>query len=366
MMGVRLFLLFSLAAILMGAGTKMRSFTDLPDTPTPSSPAPSTLRAAAAANPKRPNFLIGAAVAYPPLMAGQAYRETLAREFNTLVAENVMKWESIHPDVEKFNFEAADALVKFAETNQMQVRGHTLVWHQQLGGWLTAKEYTREELLAVLKTHIQTVVSHYKGKIFAWDVVNEAVNDNGTMRESLWYKVIGADYIEQAFRFAHEADPDALLFYNDYSAETLGTKSDAVYNMVKALKAKGVPIDGVGLQMHIGIAVNERPNPQKLKANIERLAALGLQVHITEMDVKIQNGAGTREENLARQGEVYAEVLGVCLQEPACTALLAWGFTDRYTWIPGFTHRPDEPLLFDKDYQPKPAYRTLLQTLAGK
>lgn len=331
---------------------------------TTSSTSQLTLRMAAEKNRQKPGFLIGAAVAYPPLVAGQEYRETLAREFNVVVAENVMKWESIHPAEARFNFDPADALVRFAETNHMKVRGHTLVWHQQMGGWITAKTYTRDELLAILKTHIQTIVTHYKGRIFAWDVVNEAVNDNGTMRESLWYKVIGPDYIEQAFRFAREADPDALLFYNDYSAETINTKSNAVYKMVKELKDKGVPIDGVGFQMHIGIAVNERPNPAKLKENMERLAALGLKIHITEMDVKIQNGAGTREENLKLQGEVYAEVLQTCLNEPSCTALLAWGFTDRYTWIPGFTHHDDEPLLFTKNYEAKPAYTSLLETLS--
>ncbi len=322
-----------------------------------------TLRIAAESRSDKPDFLIGAAVAYPPLMASPIYRDTLAREYNLVVPENVMKWETIEPEEAKFDFDPGDALVSFAEEHQMKVRGHTLVWHQQLPGWLTTGTHTRDQLLAILKTHIQTVVAHYKGHVFAWDVVNEAIGDNGSMRETIWYKGIGPDYIEQAFRFAHEADPDVQLFYNDFGAEGLGAKSSAVYSLVKDLKDKGVPIDGVGLQMHVGIAVNQVPVIENVKDNIERLGALGLKVHITEMDVKIQNGIGTYDEKLAAQANVYADVLRLCLHEPACTALLTWGFTDRYSWIPDFTHHPDEPLPFTVDYQPKPAYAALIQTL---
>jgi endo-1,4-beta-xylanase len=206
-------------------------------------------------------------------------------------------------------------------------------------------------------------MGHYKGKIFAWDVVNEAVDDNNKMRESVWYKVIGPDYIEQAFRFAREADPDAKLFYNDYNTEGMGSKSGAVYKMVKELKEKGVPIDGVGLQMHIGAAPGEAPSAKALAANIKRLNDLGLEVHITEMDVKIQKLSGTDEEKFQKQADVYAMVLKTCLEAENCTALVTWGLTDQFSWIPGFTGHPDAPLLFDKKYQPKPAYHALIKVL---
>jgi endo-1,4-beta-xylanase len=284
-----------------------------------------------------------------------------------VVAENVMKWDATEPTKGTFTFAAGDQIVDFAEANGMKVRGHNLLWHQQLPGWLSGGKYTRDELLDILHNHIKNLVEHYKGRVETWDVVNEAVGDgSGSLRSDLWLTTIGPDYIEQAFRFAHEADPKAKLYYNDYGGEGMNTKSDAIYELVKGLKEKGVPIDGVGLQMHIGIASFERPKLADLAANMERIAALGLEVQITEMDVKIQNGSGTDNEKLAAQAQVYADTLRTCLQQKACTALLAWGLIDKYSWIPGFTGKPDAPLLFDDNYQPKPAYTALLDVLSQK
>ena len=311
------------------------------------------------------NFYMGAAVAVGPLLASSDYSSTLSQQYNMVVAENVMKWYATEPLQGTFSFSQADQIVDFAEANHMAVRGHNLVWHNQLPGWLTSGTFTYDELLAILQKHIEGIVTHYKGRILDWDVVNEGVADDGSLRSDLWLKGLGPDYIAQAFRFAHAADPKAKLFYNDYNGEGNSRKADAIYELVKGLKSKGVPIDGVGLQMHVGIGTYQAPAVADVAANMDRLAALGLEVQITEMDVKIQNGSGTPDENRAAQARVYGDMLQVCLQHKACTALVTWGFTDQYSWIPTFTKKDDAPLPFDKAYQPKPAFMALLNSLTG-
>jgi len=306
-------------------------------------------------------FGIGAAVAVQPLRDVPLYGETLAREFNMLTPENVMKPMYIQPERGVFKFDAADMLVEFAEKHAMRVRGHTLVWHNQLPAWMRDGKFGRDELSEILRQHIITTVSHYRGRVYAWDVVNEAINDQAGWRDTIWYKTLGENYLADAFRWAHEADPDALLFYNDYNADGLGAKSDAIYQLVKDLLAQGVPIHGVGLQMHIG--ADDPPPAQDVAANIARLNTLGLQVQITEMDVKIQKLDGDQESRYARQAEVYGEIAKVCLEAENCTALVLWGFSDAYSWIPGFTGHPDDPLIFDRNFQPKPAYHALVKAL---
>src|SRR5262249_18770950 len=207
-----------------------------------------TLRDAATARGLR----VGAAVNITPFRNEPIYSQTLGREFNMLVAENVMKFDALHPAQNTFNFTDADALVAFAEANNMAVRGHNLVWHNQIPSWLTNGNFTRDQVIAILQNHISTVVGRYRGRIVAWDVVNEAINDsNGQLRsESFWLQKIGPEYIAMAFQFAHQADPDAKLYYDDFGAEASGTKSDAVFNLVSGLVNQGVPINGVGWQMH--------------------------------------------------------------------------------------------------------------------
>ncbi len=290
-----------------------------------------------------------------------AYRAVLAREFNMLTPENEMKFESVHPERDRYNFAPANTLVNFAKENDMQVRGHTLVWHMQLSDWLTEGKWTPEELMTILRQHIYTVVSHYRGQLVAWDVVNEAIADDASLRDTIWLKGIGQEYLEMAFRWAHEADPQVRLFYNDYGGEGLGKKSDAIYALVKDLRQRDVPIHGVGFQMHVGI--KNRPNPEAVAANIKRLDELGLEVQITEMDVKISEGTGTREEKLAAQAEVYRNMMRVCLAASNCKAFLLWGVSDRYSWIPGFIKQPDAPLIFDESSRPKPAYAALVEEL---
>lgn len=304
---------------------------------------------------------IGAAVNPSPLQNNSKYRQTLAEQFNLVTPENALKFQPLRPTRQEYNFEQADAIATFAKNNNMSLRGHTLVWHSQLPQWLTETEWTREEAIAILREHIYQVVGHYRGQVMAWDVVNEAIADDGTLRDTLWLRTIGPDYIEMAFRWAHEADPDAKLFYNDYGGEGQGKKSDAIYGLVEKLLLKKVPIQGVGLQMHVGL--NSAPPPQAVANNMLRLSELGLDVHITEMDVKIQNGTGTTAERLADQAKIYREMLQVCLEAKNCKAFVTWGFTDAYSWIPSFTKHPDAALIFDQQYQPKPAFYTLIEAL---
>ncbi len=307
-------------------------------------------------------ILIGAGGANPdPLRTDPAYGQTMAREFSALTPGNAMKFGPIHPAPDTYDFRDADAFVDFAQANAMQVRGHTLVWHDEQPKWLEQGTFTRDQLLAIMRDHIATVVGRYRGRIYAWDVVNEAINDDGTMRESFWYKTIGPDYIDQAFRFAHEADPNAKLIYNDYAAEGSGTKSDAVYAMVKGMKERGVPIDGVGLQSHFTITP---PRLADIDANIKRLSALGLDVHITELDVRLRLPADAAA--LAQQASVYRDYLRMCLANSNCRMFVLWGFTDKYSWIPGKFPGFGAGLIFDEQYDPKPAYYAMMDVLNGK
>jgi endo-1,4-beta-xylanase len=303
---------------------------------------------------------IGAAVAPGALRCEPAYGGVLGREFNIVTTENALKFGPVHPERERYDFRDADAIVDFAEENGMLVRGHTLVWHNQNPQWLEEGDWTRDELSDILREHITTVVSRYRGRIAAWDVVNEAIDEDGELRDTLWLRVIGPEYIAMAFRWAHEADPEARLYYNDYACEGLSCKSNAIYVMVQDLQEQDVPIHGVGLQMHV--TVNDPPPPQDVQANLERLGELGLEVQITEMDVRIR-GEPT-EKTLAQQAEVYGDMMDVCLKAGNCSAYVLWGFTDRHSWVPGFFSGWGSALIFDESYAPKPAYDTLREVLA--
>lgn len=338
--------------------------------------------AARQAAPRRPpalgdaagriGLLVGAA-ADPAHFAEADYAATLAREFNMVEPENAMKWRRTEPAPGRFDFAQGDSVVGFAEAHGMKVRGHNLLWGSHNPAWLADGHYMAPELREIMRRHIATVAGHFAGKVFAWDVVNEAFGRDGRLAHSIWYDRPGiglADkgtaYIEQAFRWAHEADPKALLFYNDYAAEGINAKSDAIYAMVKDFKRRGVPIDGVGLQMHLSPA--DAAGLSTLGANIARLAALGVQVHITEMDVGLPitpDGQPRDPSDLKRQADLYGLVARTCAADPGCTAFQTWGFTDKYSWIPLFSHRErGAALLFDAGYRPKPAYDALMRAFA--
>jgi endo-1,4-beta-xylanase len=305
---------------------------------------------------------VGTAVAVQPLQSDALYPEVLTREFNAVVPENAMKFEVVHPHPDEYNFKPADAIVELAKAHGMKVRGHTLVWHYQLPDWVTAQPLTRDQAIDILHDHIDTVVGHFRGQVADWDVVNEVLNDDGTLRETIWHKAIGPEYIAMAFRWAHAADPQAKLFYNNYGGEMQGPKADAAYALVKRLQQEGVPIDGAGFQMHVGLG--NAPAPAAVAANMRRLDELGLEVQITEMDVQLQTGTGTEAQKWQAQAEIYGDMLQTCVEAVNCHTFMMWGFTDNYSWIPGYTGNPDNPLIFDRDYQPKPAYDRLMEVLS--
>jgi endo-1,4-beta-xylanase len=332
-----------------------------------------------AASPERPlrveaaraGILIGAAVR-PYCLNESAYVETLAREFNMLEPEDAMKWEVLRPDPQSFDFSQADRLVDFAARHNMKVRGHTLVWHHQNPPWLAQGQFTSGQLAQLLETHIKTVVGHYRGKVFAWDVANEAFDEPGLgrLRDTIWYDRpgiglagSGSAYLERCFRWAHEADPQALLFYNEGETETPGPKPDAIYAMVRDFRKRGVPIDGVGFEMHIG---SLHPEIAFISANIGRFTALGVQVHITEMDVSLPVDANgnAHSEDLQLQAEVYRQIAAACLAHRGCTAIQTWGFTDKYSWIGSHSKKTRGAALpFDRNYLPKPAYYALREAV---
>ncbi len=304
---------------------------------------------------------IGAAIGYEfwNRNANPKYRETMIHEFNLVVPENAMKFDLLEPQPDQFNFVQADSLVAFAERNGMKIRGHNLVWHQQ-SGWVEKSGLGRTEMLAVLKNHANKVLGHYKGKILEWDVVNEAIDDNGgNLRDTFWRKAIGDDYLDSAFVYAHQADPEALLFYNDYSAEGMDAKSNKVYNLVKGFKDRGIPIHGVGLQCHF--LNSSWPSPANLDLNMKRLATLGLRVSLTEVDFRIKIPADSVSLDL--QQKSYRTLLGVCLANANCKCFLTWGFTDAYSWIPNFFPGMGAALPFDSQYKTKPAYFGMQEAL---
>ncbi|MBD3268340.1 1,4-beta-xylanase, partial [bacterium] len=304
---------------------------------------------------------VGAAVSGFRLKHDAEYRSVLAREYNMLVAENDMKFHRTHPKEDTYTFVNADAIANFAQKQGMKLRGHTLVWHRAVPDWLEEKEWKAGELSEMLREHILKVAGRYKGQMHAWDVVNEAMTNQGEWRDSFWYKHLGKDYLFNAFRWAKQADPEAKLFYNDYSAAVLNKKSDAIYDLVKEMQGKGIPIDGIGFQLHVKAA--KYPNIASMRKNIRRLAALGMEVHFTEIDARLK--LPTTKEQFEQQARCYRELLELCLSEPNCKAFLTWGFTDRYSWVYKHFEGYGDALPFDKNYEPKPAYHAMIDVLRG-
>ncbi|MFB9660261.1 endo-1,4-beta-xylanase [Glycomyces mayteni] len=283
----------------------------------------------------------GAAVATQHL-GEAAYANTLGTEFNSVVAENAMKWDATEPNPGQFTFSGGDQIVSWAQARGMKVRGHTLVWHAQQPGWVQG--LTGNNLRNAMVNHITGVANHYEGKVFAWDVVNEAFEWDGSRRQSNLQIQLGNGWIEEAFRAADAADPTARLCYNDYGTDGINSKSTAIYNMVRDFKSRGVPIDCVGFQSHLSAG----DNLSSYQANLQRFADLGVDVEITELDV---GGSGSG------QAATFDTVTRSCLAVARCTGITVWGVTDKYSW------RNDTPLLFDGNYQKKQAYTSVLNAL---
>jgi len=317
-----------------------------------------TLRSLAQAR----GFHVGTSVDESALQNDRRYAEILAREFTILTPENSLKFSSVHPAPFRYDFDTADKVIAFAQDNEMEIHGHVLVWNEQLPHWLTKGKFSREQLSNILRQHVYHVVGRYRGQIVMWDVVSEAIADDGTLRDTFWLRGIGPDYIQLAFQWAHEADPAAVLIYNDYGGEGLNHKSNKIYKLIKNLLKRGAPIHGVGLQMHI--SPDLIPNHNAFTKNINRLKNIGLQVHITEMDVRLKKPAGKIQR--ATQAKIYAEILGSCLSSSSCNSFSLWGFSDKYSWIPEYFPGWGAALIFDESFHPKPAYKALIETLGTK
>jgi endo-1,4-beta-xylanase len=339
------------------------------------------------------DFLIGAAVNRAQVDGKDKLGISIVKEqFNSITPENVLKWENVHPKPDAYNFGPADQYVEFGEKNHMFIVGHTLVWHSQTPKWVFQDDkgnpVDRATLLKRMEDHITTVVGRYKGRVNGWDVVNEVVGDDGTLRQSPWMKIIGEDYIEKAFEFAHKADPKAQLYYNDYSLEN-DKKRKCAIELVKKLLAKGVPISGVGNQAHISL---EWPTAEQEDAMISDFGKLGVKVHITELDMDVLPQAiqgnsadvSLNAENQPRldpykeglpkavqdqQAKLYADMFKVWLKHRDVVARVTfWGVTDGDSWKNNWPvrGRTNYPLLFDREGKPKPAFDAVIKVATQK
>lgn len=313
----------------------------------------------------RDYFHIGAAVSLKTI---QSQSSLLAKHYNSITAENDMKFERIQPEEGVFTFEAADAIADFAMSNGMKLRGHTLVWHNQTPNWVfeTASGGAASQtlLLERMKAHIDAVAGRYKGKAYAWDVVNEVIDDKSEewLRQSKWLDGIGESFIAKAFQYAHEADPDALLFYNDYN-ESNPEKRDKIVKLLKSLQEQGAPIHGMGMQGHWNIY---GPPIEEIRAAIESYAALDLQLHVTELDLSVFRYEDRRTDLLAPPAELmelqaqrYEEIFGLFREyKSEITSVTFWGAADDYTWLDGFPvrGRKNWPFVFDEKHEPKSSY----------
>ena len=311
-------------------------------------------------------LLVGCAVV-PELLSGNAqYAGLVAEQCSILVPENALKWQALRPAPDKYDFRGADAIMAFAQAHDQRVRGHNLCWHEALPAWFAAT-VTKENAQQFLTEHIHTVAGRYAGKLQSWDVVNEAIDPKSgrpdNLRNSPWLEMIGPDYLDIAFRTARQADPTVLLTYNDYSIE-LDTpdqtaKREAVMALMRGMKARGVPIDAVGVQSHLDASAG--PPGAGLLKFVRDLHGMGLQVFVTELDVNDRKLTSPVELRDLAVAAIYGNYLAMMLAEPNVNVALTWGITDRYTWLRGPKYgradgQPNRPLPFDADYNPAPAF----------
>ncbi len=315
--------------------------------------AASTLRQAAEAK----NLYFGTALTQGNLSVS-ALTAVAGAQFDMVTPGNEMKWDTTEPSNGTYNFGPGDQIVSFAQAHSMRVRGHNLVWHSQLPSWVTSLPLNQVQ--AAMEAHITTEVTHYAGKVYSWDVVNEPFNDDGTYRQDVFYNAFGGPgYIADALRTAHAADPSAKLYLNDYNIEGTGAKSNAMYSLVQSLIAQGVPINGVGFESHFILG----QVPSTMQANMARFAALGIDVAVTELDDRIQLPATSA--NLTQQASDFAAVVNACLAVSRCVGVTQWGVGDADSWIPGAFSGFGAATMYDNNYQPKPAYTATLTALGG-
>ncbi len=340
------------------------------------------------------DFQIGTALSHDQISGKDAAAVALIKEqFNSVTSENILKWEHVHPELNRYDFAPADQFVAFGEKHKMFIVGHTLLWHQQTPAWVfqdnAGNPVDRETLLKRLRDHIFTVVGRYKGRIHGWDVVNEALEDDGSLRKTKWLEIIGPDYVQKAFEFAREADPKAELYYNDFNLWKK-EKAEAAVRLIRDLQANGIRVDGIGEQGHWGL---DYPSIAEADAALQAFAALGVKVMITELDVTAlpnpddwSGGADiTRNDALRKHLNPYPEALPDSMQQvlakryAECFALFHkhrdkisrvtfWGVNDGQSWLNNWPvrGRTNYPLLFDRNYKPKPAFEAVMQTMQAK
>ncbi len=337
------------------------------------------------------DFLIGGALNAKQIFGQVPKEETeiITRHFSTVTPENVLKWQYVHPAPGAYSFEVPDALVALGKKNDIFVVGHTLVWHHQTPRWVfqnsDGNDTSREVLLKRMKEHIFTVAGRYKGKVHGWDVVNEALDAEGNLQKTKWYRIIGEDYIEKAFEYAHEADPDAELYYNDFDMWK-ASKFDGVARLVKNLQSKGLRIDGIGMQGHWGF---NYPSNEELEAAIAFYSELGMKVMVTELDISVlpdlfgNTGAditamremrknynlypdGLPDEIQQKLAKRYAELFSIFHKHAdKVSRITFWGVYDGSSWRNNWPVRgsTDYPLLFDRNYKPKPAFDAVINVV---
>ena len=300
---------------------------------------------------------LGMAVQEPAARADDAYVRAFVDTATSVTPENELKWAIVHPEANRYDFSHADAIIDLARKTGKRVRGHTLVWDQQLPAWVTGRTWTPDALRAALIDHIKTVVGHYKGKVASWDVVNEPFEEDGMWTRDLFYRVLGPSYVDVALRAARDADPEAKLFVNELAVERPGPKRDALLALAADLRTRGVPLDGIGLQDHT--TVTGAPTQADLEDTMQRIAALGLDTEITEADVAIPPSTPTTPAVLDAQAQAFAAAARACVSSARCTGLTVWGVDDRWSWL-GAKLRP---LLYDVQAQPKPALAAVREAL---
>ncbi|MBS1536964.1 MAG: endo-1,4-beta-xylanase [Bacteroidetes bacterium] len=311
------------------------------------------------------SYPIGTAIDINELESNAIYKSISLKEFNSITPENIFKAEALQPKPLTFNWTEADSLVSFFLTYNKRIHGHTLIWHNQLPQWIIDYQGSPYEWEQLMKVHIQTIVKHFKNKVTAWDVVNEAFNEDGTLRNTIWKQKIGVGYIEKAFLFANEANPNALLFYNDYNLESNPIKRNSVLSLLKNLRNRGVKVDGIGVQMHVSTYY---PEPTQIAIAFQEIIADKFKIHLSELDISV-NPLGKNiilsESLFNEQANLLGSIVLNYNQIPKQYqyGITFWGISDKNSWIRSFYNREDYPLLYDDNYMPKPCYYKIFKVL---
>jgi endo-1,4-beta-xylanase len=315
---------------------------------------------------RRSEFHIGVAINMDKLNEGSVYKNLANVQFNSITAENAFKATYLHPAENTFNWAEADSLAGYCRFHDKRLHGHTLIWHSQVPTWIERFTGNSDQWEHLFKDHIQTIVSHFRGQVTSWDVLNEAFEEDGTLRNTIWKRHLGAGYIERAFKYAHEADPAALLFYNDYQLEGNPVKRKAVLNYFNHLRSGGTRIDGIGLQCHL---TTSYPETEQVVEAMREVAEQEFLVHISELDISVNPFTDTQVDDLDTRLKAQADILGKLVLaykeiDPRFRhGITLWGLGDGDSWIRSHYNRKDYPLLYDDNYLPKPAYCKLKSVL---